>query len=298
METVDDPLWPHFVRLWPGMLELCPGTRLAGGYGLFLKQKGLRSNQGGGLFIPLDRWRDGVPRVTKDMDLVVGLDLIMDADRNRQCLDLLMENGFQVSKNESGKRWQYFKALDGTRNIVVELHAPTPPADSRKIRADRIRVKHNPSLGEDGVHGRHNTEAAGSELSPCWFSLDGVKIAVPNPVTWAIMKMTAAEDRWRTYRAASPEDPDREFHRLQAVKHGQDVCRAVAMMGAREFQESGDVVAQIRETSAFQKAIALSQDWFGGASSWAGDYLSLYWEEQDLNQILDQLGNWFQPVRP
>lgn len=298
MEPLDDPLWPHFERLWPGILELCPGTRLAGGYGLFLKQKWLRSVRGGGLFIPLDRWRDGIPRVTKDMDLVVGLDLIMDADRNRQCLGLLRENGFEVSERQSGKRWQFFKPLDEKRNIVVELHAPTPPEDFQGIRADRIRVKHNPSLGEDGVHGRHNAEAAGSELIPFWFEMNGLKIAVTNPVTLAVMKVTAAGDQWQKYRAASPEYPDREFHRLQAVKHGQDVCRAVAMMGDDEFQKCGGVVSKIRETPAFQKAMGLTEKLFGETSSWAEDYLSQYWEEEDVNQIQNKLGNWFQPLPP
>lgn len=108
------------------------------------------------------------------------------------------------------------------------------------------------------------------------------------------MKLTAAEDQWRTYRDANPEDSDREFHRAQAVKHGQDVCRAVAMMRARELYESGEVVAQIRETPAFKKAAVLNGEFFGGDPSWARDYLSHYWEEQDLNQILEQLVNWFQ----
>jgi hypothetical protein len=40
MEPLDDFLWPHFERLWPGILELCPGTRLAGGYGLLLNLLG------------------------------------------------------------------------------------------------------------------------------------------------------------------------------------------------------------------------------------------------------------------
>jgi hypothetical protein len=71
---------------------------LAGGYGLFLKEKWLRARQSNGIFIPMARWKDSTPRVTKDVDLVVGLDLIMDKGRNHQCLDLLTKNGFEVSR--------------------------------------------------------------------------------------------------------------------------------------------------------------------------------------------------------
>src|SRR5690606_18597189 len=139
-----------------------------------------------------------------------------------------------VSREPHGKRWKYFKEIDKDQHVIVELHAPKPEGDANteRLKANRFTVKHKPSLGEQGVHGRTNHEAVGSGLRPVRFQLEAVQIAVPNPVTWTVMKLTAAEDNWSRSKEEKLELKDRIYFREQAIKHGHDACRAVAMMTA------------------------------------------------------------------
>ena len=72
-----DTMWEHFLPLWTSFQADSGGEMLiAGGYGLFLKQLWLRDNQEIKIVVPLESWLDVTPRITKDLDLVVSLDLI------------------------------------------------------------------------------------------------------------------------------------------------------------------------------------------------------------------------------
>jgi hypothetical protein len=64
--------------------------------------------------------------------------------------------------------------LNATPLIVDEMHAQRPVPDSDGITATDNRVRHKPSLGEQGVDGRTNPEALGSKLHPFQFSLGDV----------------------------------------------------------------------------------------------------------------------------
>ena len=84
-EQPHDDLWPHFAPLWTDLRAITPGLLLAGGYGLFLKQQWLLSQmeartpteQGGiATLVDMARWMNPTPRVTKDLDFVVQLDMI------------------------------------------------------------------------------------------------------------------------------------------------------------------------------------------------------------------------------
>jgi len=116
------------------------------------------------------------------------------------------------------------------------------------------RVKHKPSLGEQGVHGRTNPEAVGSELHPFQFSFDEVKLVVPNPVTWSVMKLTATRDRWVLSQDLARDEEFREFSRFQAAKHAQDVYRVIAMMTMEERDRASEVVESLNRTDAFEAA--------------------------------------------
>jgi hypothetical protein len=67
-----DPLWSHFHPLWTDLSRVASDDLLvAGGYGLYLKQRFLLANPALPIAVPLDRWLDATPRVTKDLDLVL-----------------------------------------------------------------------------------------------------------------------------------------------------------------------------------------------------------------------------------
>lgn len=287
MADTDDPLWSHFKPLWHELEKAGKGVLVAGGYGLFLKQQWLLGEGAQPIVVPLERWPDAVPRATGDMDLIVALDLIADETANKLLFAALAEQGFKVSREPHGKRWKYFKEIDTDKHVIVELHAPMPDDDTaaENLKANRFAVKHKPSLGEQGVHGRTNHEAIGSELYGFRFELEGVQIAVPNPVTWTVMKLTAAEDTWNRSQDDQRETDDRRYYRDQAIKHGHDACRAVAMMTIEEREASGEVIEEIKDTVPFRRASEIYRNFFTSEDHWANEILRDRWLSEDLELI-------------
>lgn len=277
-------------------LKMSSGLLVAGGYGLFLKQRWLLNEIQPKIVIPLERWLDGTPRVTKDLDFIVGLDLIANMACNGQVLGILTAHGFAVSLNPQGQRWQFEKDLGSQRKVIVELHTPSPTPDETRLKTDRIRIKHAPSLGERGLHGRHNPEAIGCDLSPFVFPIGGTKISVPNPISWTVMKLTAAHERWCSAQDNGLDLRERGFSRDQAVKHAQDAYRLVAMITLKERDASLTVIDSIRKIVQFQRAVEIYTGFFIGNDGWANNILQDRWLAEDLaviNQILEQ---WYSPL--
>ncbi len=289
-----DPLWPHFHPLWTDLSRVASDDLLvAGGYGLYLKQRFLLANPALPLAVPLDRWLDATPRVTKDLDLVISLDLIATQERHQGILDALERNGFRVSDRPSGRRWQFVKTLADSRVVLVELHAPRPESSHPGVMATEHRVKHRPSLGDAGIHGRTNPEAAGCELSPFRFELDGIAPAVVNPVTWSIMKLTAMDDRWANAQVQDSQEEARNFAQQQANKHAQDVCRVIASVTRGELETSGTICESLRGTPTFRRAAAIWIAAFTNKNSPPVLSAMRNWSSEDF-EIIRGLGNsWF-----
>lgn len=291
---MDDLLWPHFQPLWQDLVAASSTNILvAGGYGLFLKQRWLSSSASLPTVVPIPNWLDTTPRVTKDVDLVLGLDLIKDASHQKSVVSALTQNGFEASDRESEQRWKFLKRLSGDQLIVVEMHAQRPDPGVDGITATDKRVKHKPSLGEQGVHGRTNPEAVGSELHPFQFSLDDVNLVVPNPVTWSVMKLTATSERWALSQDLKRNEESREHSRLQAAKHAQDVYRVIAMMTMEERDRASDVVDSLSGTDAFNTAMQCWQTDFADNPIPVVRELDGKWREGDQATIRGVLSNWF-----
>jgi len=208
----NDPLWPHFAPLWQALSNLDPSLCIAGGYGLFLKQHSLQASAEARIVIPFENWLDTTPRATKDFDLVIGLDLIADETANQDLLNILENHDFKVTDEPGGQRWQFIKQLDQHFSVAVELHASTPPANHRLLRSDRVRVKRYPSLQQNGVHGRHNPETFGCDISPYALTIEGLEVTIPNALSLAIMKLTAASERWENHRSSTKLLREDAFH--------------------------------------------------------------------------------------
>ena len=119
---MDDLLWPHFQPLWRDLVAASSTKILvAGGYGLFLKQRWLSSSASLPTVVPIPNWLDATPRVTKDVDLVLGLDLIKDANHQMSVVSALTQNGFEASDRAHERRWKFLKRLPGDQLIVVEI---------------------------------------------------------------------------------------------------------------------------------------------------------------------------------
>ena len=152
--------------------------------------------------------------------------------------------------------------------MVVDLHSPLPDSDNQNLALDKLRVKHKPSLGDAGVHGRQNPEAAGSDRHPFRFEIGELAIGVPNPVTWSVMKLAATSDRWHKAEDHGLGEPHRNFHREQALKHAQDVCRVVAMVTPEERDRASDVIAAVRTSAGFGEAADISDRLFQAPDGW------------------------------
>lgn len=293
MSSSIDELWEHFKPLWNDFQAIDGNILVAGGYGLYMKQQWLLLQTDPEIVVPLSRWLDTTPRVTKDLDLVIGLDLIADEARNGQMMSVLKAQGFCVSEKPGGKRWQFVKELGNDRLVIAELHASTPSVEHTHLRADKIRVKRNPSMGEEGVHGRLNPEAVGATIQPFSFLHEDTRLTLPNALTWSVMKLTAAQDRWQTSQDANEDEELRSFSRAQAIKHGNDVFRLVAMMSREERDSCERVKAAIQETPEFQKVVAIYRDFFVGTDNWADEVLKDKWLSDDRIIIHSVLASWF-----
>lgn len=291
---MDDVLWPHFLPLWKD-LHTASSTNIliAGGYGLFLKQQWLSEGTPPRTVVPIQNWRDAIPRVTKDVDLVLGLDLIRDATLQKSVSAALNTNGFQASDRPHERRWKFIKRLQDDRTIVIEMHSRRPSPGEVGVVATDKRVKHKPSLGDQGVHGRTNPEAVGSELHPFSFEMNGVGLYVPNPVTWSVMKLTATMDRWAAAQNLDRDEEQREFDRLQAAKHAQDVYRVVAMMTMDERDRADDVVNALSNTEAFGVAIESWRRLFVDTPIPVTQQLTSKWQAVDAAAIRVVLSTWF-----
>ncbi len=243
--------------------------------------------------VQLERWLDPVPRVTKDLDIVVGLDLICSTDAQARMSRVLRDCGFEVTGERP--RWQFQKKLGGDHAVLVDFHACPPESGEKQLRTNKVRVKHSPSLGEGGIHGRRNPEAVGSELHPFSFETDGVVITVPNPVTWCNMKLTAMRDRWRRAEDQARSEDHRRFQRDEAIKHARDVCRVVAMTTREENDGASEVVEAIRATSAFSQAASIFAEFFGRNDGWGTRATKPMWQDEDARLIGDVLAGWFGP---
>jgi hypothetical protein len=289
-ELTTDPMWPIFRPLWADLRVVGDSLLLAGGYGLFLKQAWLLDHPETPIIVPMGQWRM-TPRVTQDFDLVVGLDIIAEQEAQERLLAVLERHDFAVS--EKNPRWQFEKSVADDRRVRVELHAPLPPDGCLGLRADRIRVKRKPSLGIGGIHGRTNPEAVGCDLRPFSFALEGIPIAVTNPVTWCIMKLTAMRDQWVRSEEVRRTEKDRTFCRNQAIKHAQDVCRIVAMVTRDERDAAFGVLDSIRSTHQYVLAAEIFTEYFYPDGGWGMINTRAAWATDDMRFIRDTLASWF-----
>ncbi len=289
----NDPIWPHFQPLWTKLSGVA-GSELAiaGGYGLFLKQNWLTANPDVPVVVPITEWRDVVPRVTKDVDLVIGLDLIANEEMQVTILQEMIDSGFPVTKDLDAQHWRFEKHLPENKTIIIELLAPVPDDHNAQLTFDRKRVKLKSSPGDTGFDARKNPAAVGFERHPFHFELDGTRLAVVNPVTWSTMKLSAM--RSQREQSLKPEIPaeKRTLYQAQAAKHANDVCRIVAMITREERDAAEEVVAALAAESVFEEASNIYRDDFA-TTGWGLQSVTTNWNADGLQVIQSILDTWY-----
>lgn len=294
---VQDELWPHFTSLWTDLRAIAPGLLLAGGYALFLKQQWLVSQlrfpgleDAARTLIAIQRWRDQSPRVTKDFDFITSLDLIASEEHQQRIQEILNKHGFNVVP--ANARWQFAKQVGAGRSVVLDFHTPTPAGKRSDVRIQSRRVKPQPSLGQRGIHGRANQEAACAELHPFSFICDGPEIVLPNSVSLVLMKLVAMSDRRLASQDASLSAEARQVESLQARKHAEDVCRVMAMTTRGESESASDVLDAVRPCPAFAAASGAFSAFFKTDGDWGSQVVAKRWHADDFRLIQSTLAAW------
>lgn len=270
-----------------------PQLLLAGGYGLFLKQKWLLTDAAKGTpsIVNVHQWNDQTPRVTKDLDFVVELNLIASPEDQNLLEEALTKNEFTVV--EQNKRWQFEKQVATGQKVVVDFHAPPPLSQRNDVRVESRRVKPNPSLKQTGIHGRENREALGCELFPFLFGMAGVEIAIPNPVTFAFMKLVAMRERRAASQDSAKTPTERNAEDAQARKHANDVFRVIAMTTREENDLAANVLKATRDTAVFAHAADTCNEFFMSGGAWGTQIVAPQWRKEDFQLIQATLVRWF-----
>lgn len=306
-----DGLWPHFVPLWTDLRAITPTLRLAGGYALFLKQRWLiaqtrpMTTSGGNTLddkgatltavtvptlIEMTRWSDMAPRVTKDFDFIVSLELIASEGDQKILTGVLAKHGFEVVKRNA--RWQFKKKVTADQSVLLDFHAPSPIEPRDDLRVEKRRVKPGRSLGDAGIHGRENPEANATELYPFAFTYQSLELLIPHPLAFAIMKLIAMNDRWlAASTAASPEA--RLAEGRLARKHAEDLMRIMAMTTRAEMDLAKTMLAALRGTPSYTAAARVFADSFTSANGWAAPTVARSWRDDDFALMQSVLALWF-----
>lgn len=311
-EDQQDGLWPHFAPLWTDLRAIMPKLLLVGGYALFLKQRWLISqarsitmsrgatmvDDNGPLLtavtlptvIDMTRWSDVNPRVTKDFDFIVSLELIASEGDQRTLSELLGKHGFEVVKHNA--RWQFEKKVSTGQSVLLDFHAPSPAESREDLRVENRRVKRRRSLGNTGIHGRENPEANAAELHPFTFNYQSLELLIPHPLAFAIMKLVAMNDRLRASLDAASSDERLAEGRL-AHKHAEDLMRIIAMTTRSEMDLTATMLAVLRRTASYETAVAICAENFGPDTGWASRAVSRSWRDDDFALLRTILKQWF-----
>lgn len=117
-------------------------------------------------------WETGrisIPRVTKDFDLIAGIDLIASTEQQKSVDIVLKSLDFEPVPGH--EYWKFRKTVGTEQFIILEFHSAPPEKSIDNIKVDERRVKHIPSLKGTGIHGRINPEAQGSEAGAFIFTV-------------------------------------------------------------------------------------------------------------------------------
>jgi MoaA/NifB/PqqE/SkfB family radical SAM enzyme len=152
-------------------------------------------------------------------------------------------------------------------------------------------VKRRPSLR---FHGNKNDELAGYDLHPCRFEYDQITLAIPNPVTFAIMKITAAQEQWERWENPG-QDPryGKKENREKAIKHAEDVFRVIAMVTREEADRSEEILEAIRSSKAYEKAADAAKASFIELGPWGAEAARERWNPEDFERMRAILREWF-----
>lgn len=203
---------------------------LAGGFGLYLKQRHLEDSVTKTL-LPRSRWPGA--RTTQDIDLFLRAEVVADANQMARYREALDQLGFEVV---AGAEWlKFWREVDG-RKVVVDLMVG--PLGDLEDHVKRRNVRVSPK-GSSGLHARAANDAIGVEHDPIRLALGAggrsCEVLVPQAFPFALMKLGALRDRIR--------DPDKDEGR----HHALDLYRIASMLTEEEESAAKGLAAKYQD---------------------------------------------------
>lgn len=207
----------------------------------------------------------------------------------------------------SEEKWRWVKSVAGNE-IVVKSEFMSfgfrdkPPG----VKQSSKRVRRRNS-GKNFIETHLHEELKGWEVhdgGQFEFQIRGANIVVPNPMTWAVMKLNASGEKyeqanrgdadWINAQKQPPTGKKRDWLGEQAKKHAQDLWRIIALTTRDESDAiSGELKSAVQKGLKYKSAkTALTQlfvpeDGFGGRAG------SEDWEPNDVSTMQDMLTRWF-----
>jgi hypothetical protein len=185
---------------------------IGGGFGIYLKIDHVERL---GMRTLLQEWPE--PRSTNDLDLFLRSEFLIESTKLRPLAEALAKLGYQVVPG--AEKYQFAKpGREGTDAGSVRIDILTGPQTcfrATRVRVDARRARPNPSVG---IHAHPVDEAPTLEKGLLPVRLEGklssgeswqAEVFLPNPYTFAMMKLFAFRDRLN--------DADKEFDRYHAL---------------------------------------------------------------------------------
>ncbi len=229
---------------------------LGGGYGLYLKQRYLNT-QNIETLLDMAFWPEA--RATNDLDVFFSAEVVTDSALMRHVKSSLDTLGYR--EVDSARFYQFVKPVGPNRWIKIDLLAGPLGVFESRVAADLRRVKPQPSVG---IHARRVAEAIGIEDSCMEIDLEGslssgepyqATIFVPHAFSYLIMKLFAFRDR--------KDDQDKNMGR----HHALDILRIVAMMTRREYETTMQLFHDRSEQEQVKEARRIIRSLFADENS-------------------------------
>ena len=293
-------------RLGSGLLDLlfelgaaAPPLMIGGGFGLFLKREHLKRGNEKTIIEQPELWPKA--RSTKDLDVILPLELLVDSERRRPLADALSR--LRYHPIEESKYWQFAQPGDpgeGKPGIKVDLLGGPLlgllgrferqfQKDNRRWRA---KSKGQPSVH---LHARKTLEAIGVEEEPLFIPIEGrrstgeqyqAQVCLPQAFPYALMKLFAFRDQ------KDNPDPRKDKGR----HHALDLYAIVAMMTEPEYEFAKRAREKYAGNAKVREAAEIIRQDFAGPESIGVLRLKehhLYDAAMDLDTLLSVLREIF-----
>lgn len=253
------------IDLKTALLDLLYETReselkliVGGGYGLYLKREYARET---GVRTLLAEWPEA--RSTNDIDLFLRPHFLIEPANIRTLGPALGKLGYKAIAG--AEKYQFARpGPTGSRAGSLKFDLLTGPRScfaGSQAKADDRRVRPKPSIG---IHAHPVDEAITLEEGLLNLTIEGRtsggvdhegKVSLPQPLTFAMMKLFAFRDR--------SKDTKKEFGRYHAL----DLYASLATANETEWQQAVELQRQHRASPEMEEAVRIVQSDFAERTS-------------------------------